>query len=46
MNDKTTRTMIINCARTLFLEKGYENTPVEEICNLSGMAKGTFFLPL
>lgn len=43
MNDKTTKTLIINCARTLFLEKGYENTPVEEICSLSGMAKGTFF---
>jgi len=43
MNDKTTKTLIINSARTLFLEKGYDKTPVEEICELSGMAKGTFF---
>lgn len=43
MNDKTTKTLIINSARTLFMEKGYEHTPVEEICELSGMAKGTFF---
>jgi AcrR family transcriptional regulator len=43
MNDKTTRTLLINSARTLFLEKGFDRTPVEEICELAGMAKGTFF---
>lgn len=42
-NDKTTRTLLIASARTLFLEKGYDRTPVEEICELAGMAKGTFF---
>ena len=43
MQDKTTKTLLVSSARTLFLEKGYEHTPVEEICELAGLAKGTFF---
>jgi AcrR family transcriptional regulator len=35
--------LILSSARTLFSEKGYEDTPVEEICALAGVAKGTFF---
>jgi AcrR family transcriptional regulator len=35
--------LILSSARTLFSEKGYEQTPVEEICALAGIAKGTFF---
>jgi AcrR family transcriptional regulator len=35
--------LILSSARTLFSEKGYDQTPVEEICLLAGIAKGTFF---
>jgi AcrR family transcriptional regulator len=35
--------LILSSARTLFSEKGYDETPVEEICALAGIAKGTFF---
>jgi Transcriptional regulator len=35
--------LILSSARTLFSEKGYDETPVEEICALAGVAKGTFF---
>ena len=41
--DRATRMLILSSARTLFSEKGYEDTPVEEICALAGVAKGTFF---
>ncbi len=41
--DRATRMLILSSARTLFSEKGYEATPVEEICTLAGVAKGTFF---
>ncbi len=41
--ERATKMLILSSARTLFSEKGYENTPVEEICALAGIAKGTFF---
>jgi len=41
--ERATRMLILSSARTLFSEKGYEDTPVEEICALAGVAKGTFF---
>jgi AcrR family transcriptional regulator len=41
--DRATRMLILSSARTLFSEKGYDATPVEEICALAGIAKGTFF---
>ena len=41
--DRATRMLILSSARTLFAEKGYDATPVEEICALAGVAKGTFF---
>ncbi len=41
--ERATKMLILSSARTLFSEKGYENTPVEEICELAGIAKGTFF---
>lgn len=41
--ERATKMLILSSARTLFSEKGYENTPVEEICMLAGIAKGTFF---
>ncbi|MDD5017743.1 MAG: TetR/AcrR family transcriptional regulator [Eubacteriales bacterium] len=41
--DRATKMLILSSARTLFSEKGYDETPVEEICALAGVAKGTFF---
>lgn len=41
--ERATKMLIISSARTLFSEKGYDETPVEEICMLAGVAKGTFF---
>lgn len=41
--DRATRMLILSSARTLFSEKGFDETPVEEICALAGVAKGTFF---
>jgi|GEM_PF-1149457 len=41
--ERATRMLILSSARTLFSEKGYDQTPVEEICALAGIAKGTFF---
>jgi len=41
--DRATKMLILSSARTLFSEKGYDETPVEEICELAGIAKGTFF---
>lgn len=42
-NERATRMLILSSARTLFSEKGYDETAVEEICALAGVAKGTFF---
>lgn len=41
--DRATKMLILSSARTLFSEKGYDETAVEEICALAGVAKGTFF---
>jgi AcrR family transcriptional regulator len=41
--ERATKMLILSSARTLFSEKGYDRTPVEEICALAGIAKGTFF---
>ena len=41
--ERATKMLILSSARTLFSEKGYDQTPVEEICTLAGIAKGTFF---
>ena len=41
--ERATKMLILSSARTLFSEKGYDETPVEEICALAGVAKGTFF---
>jgi AcrR family transcriptional regulator len=41
--DRATKMLILSSARTLFSEKGYNETAVEEICALAGVAKGTFF---
>jgi len=41
--ERATKMLILGAARTLFSEKGYEQTTVEEICMLAGVAKGTFF---
>ncbi len=41
--DRATKMLILSSARTLFSEKGYDGTAVEEICSLAGVAKGTFF---
>lgn len=41
--ERATKMLILSSARTLFSEKGYDKTPVEEICALAGIAKGTFF---
>ncbi len=41
--ERATKMLILSSARTLFSEKGYDQTPVEEICELAGVAKGTFF---
>jgi AcrR family transcriptional regulator len=42
-NERATKMLILSSARTLFSEKGYDETAVEEICSLAGVAKGTFF---
>ncbi len=41
--DKTKKTILVNSAKTIFMEKGYAKTTVDEICSLAGVAKGTFF---
>ena len=42
-SNRATKMLILSSARTLFSEKGYDQTLVEEICALAGVAKGTFF---
>ena len=42
-SERATKMLILSSARTLFSEKGYDRTLVEEICTLAGVAKGTFF---
>ncbi len=42
-NPEVRRQEIIDVARMLFEEKGYEDTPVEHIINAAKIAKGTFY---
>ncbi len=39
----STRGRIVSAAWKLFYEQGYENTTVEDILELSGTSKGTFY---
>lgn len=41
MNDKTDR--LLEVGKELILTKGYNATPVDEICEQAGVTKGTFF---
>lgn len=42
-NARNTRGKIVNAAWKLFYEQGYEDTTVEEIIELSGTSKGSFY---
>lgn len=42
-NTRNTRGKIVNVAWKLFYEQGYEYTTVEEIIDLSGTSKGSFY---
>lgn len=42
-NARNTRGRIVNAAWKLFYEQGYEDTTVEEIIELSGTSKGSFY---
>ena len=42
-NARNTRGKIVNAAWKLFNEQGYEDTTVEEIIELSGTSKGSFY---
>lgn len=38
-----TRQMIVDAAIELFIEKGYDEVTVEEVCEKAGVSKGTFY---
>lgn len=42
-NNRNTKGKIITAAWDLFYEQGYENTTVEEIIEMSGTSKGSFY---
>ena len=42
-NARNTRGKIVSAAWKLFYEQGYEDTTVEEIIDLSGTSKGSFY---
>lgn len=42
-NRREMRATIFDAAVALFDEHGYENTPVEEICEAAGVSRATFF---
>lgn len=42
-NTRNTRGKIVNAAWKLFYKQGYEYTTVEEIIDLSGTSKGSFY---
>ena len=42
-SQRNTKGKIISAAWKLFYEQGYENTTVEDILDLSGTSKGTFY---
>ncbi len=39
----TARTRVLEAARTLFFERGVENTSIAEICRVSGVSNGSLF---
>ena len=41
---RTTKLALMEAAITLFMKKGFNNTPVREICALANVSKGTFYL--
>src|SRR5262245_21809153 len=41
--DPAARKKILEAARTLFLEKGYEGASVDDICKAAKLTKGSFF---
>lgn len=41
---RTTKLAIMEAAVTLFMKKGFNNTPVREICAQAKVSKGTFYL--
>ncbi len=38
-----TREQLVETARRLFVEKGYANTPMEELCSRAGMTRGALY---
>ena len=42
-NRLNTRSEIVDSAIKLFIEKGFDNVPVEMICDSVGISRGTFF---
>jgi AcrR family transcriptional regulator len=42
-NSRNTRSRIVSAAWKLFYEQGYEDTTVEEIIDVSGTSKGSFY---
>ena len=42
-NSKNTKGKIVSAAWKLFYEQGYDNTTIEEIVDLSGTSKGSFY---
>lgn len=44
MTNKTTKDFIIETANELFLEKGYKNVTVVDICEACNISKTTFLL--
>jgi AcrR family transcriptional regulator len=42
-NSRNTRSKIVSAAWKLFYEQGYEDTTVEEIIDVSGTSKGSFY---
>ncbi|MEI8095608.1 MAG: TetR/AcrR family transcriptional regulator [Spirochaetales bacterium] len=43
LDDQKTRDKILRASFALFLQKGYDNTPVQAIIDAVGIAKGTFY---
>lgn len=42
-NAQKTRQLILEAAKTLFIQKGYDHTTVEEIMQLTGLSKGGLY---
>jgi TetR/AcrR family transcriptional repressor of nem operon len=43
MSKETTRTLLLETGRRLFLEKGYSNTGIEAVVQAAGVPKGSFY---